>query len=246
MTKRSAVVTGAAQGIGRAIAARLAEQMPVWCIDADTATLQTTVTELGRTGADVRALPCDVSDHEQIRAAWSYIDADDSVVDRLVNNAGIFPRTAALDIEPDEWDRVMDVNLAGSFFMAQHAVRRLVNHDLPGAIVGLGSGQAFAPVPRTAHYSASKAAIVNLTRVLAAEWGPLRVRVNTVVPGLIDTAMPRAVIGDGDISEYAAGFPLRRVGTPDDIASAVLFLLSDAASYITGQALHVNGGSLML
>lgn len=241
------MVTGAAQGIGRAIAARQASSgRRVWCVDLDEAALDGTVAELRATGANVRSAVCDVGSADAVRDAWSRIDAEGDHVTDLVNNAGIFRREAALDVQPQDWDRVLSVNLTGAFFMAQHAARRLFQRSGPGAIVSVASGQAYRPAPRGAAYAASKAGLVNLTRALAAEWGPLGIRVNTVVPGLTDTAQPRAVKGDADFVLAAQSTPLGRLSTPADVAGVVAFLLSEDAASITGQAYAVNGGRVML
>lgn len=164
----------------------------------------------------------------------------------LVNNAGIFARDAALDVTPEDWHRVISINLSGAFFMAQEAARRLVAGNSTGVIVNVASGQAYRPAPRGVAYAASKAGLVNLTRALAAEWGPVGIRVNTVVPGLTDTAQPRAVKSDADFAAAAEATPLRRLSTPDDIAAMVSFLLSADAAGITGQAFAVNGGRVMI
>ena len=247
MTANAVLVTGAAQGIGRAIAARQARSgRRVWCVDVDAAVLDRTVTELRAGGADVRGVVCDVGDPGAVSQAWSRIDAEGDEVTDLVNNAGIFRREAALDVQPEDWHRVLSVNLTGAFLMAQQAARRLVQRGSAGAIVSVASGQAFRPASRGAAYAASKAGLVNLTRALASEWGPLGIRVNTVVPGLTDTAQPRAVKGNADFVLAAQSTPLRRLSTPEDVAGVVAFLLSDDAASVTGQAYAVNGGRVML
>lgn len=247
MTSGAVVVTGAAQGIGRAIAASLAASgRRVWCLDVDAAVLDRTVRDLRAAGADALALPCDVGDPVAIRDAWAGIDADGSPVTALVNNAGIFLRDAALDVTPEDWQRVLSVNLTGGFLMAQETARRLIAGGRQGVIVSVASGQAYRPAPRGVAYAASKAGLVNLGRALAAEWGPLGVRVNTVVPGLTDTAQPRAAKSDADFLAAAETTPLRRLSTPADIAAMVAFLLSDEAASITGQAFAVNGGRIMI
>lgn len=247
MTRGAAVVTGAGQGIGRAIAARVAGTgRLVWCVDLDEEALLQMVQELRAAGGDVRALSCDVGDPAAILRAWDRIDEEGTLVTALVNNAGIFLRDRALDVTPADWQRVLSVNLSGAFFMAQEAAGRLVRADRPGSLVSVASGQAYRPAARGAAYAASKAGLVNLTRALAVEWGPVGIRVNTVVPGLTDTAQPRAVKGDADFVAAAEGTPLRRLSRPEDIAAMVCFLLSDEASSVTGQAFAVNGGRIMI
>lgn len=155
-------MTGAAQGIGRAIAARQARSgRRVWCVDVDEAVLNRTVAELRATRAEVRSAVCDVGNADAVRDAWSRIDAEGDQVTDLVNNAGIFRRETALDVRPEDWDRVVSVNLTGAFLMAQQAARRLVERGAAGAIVSVASGQAFRPAPRGVAYAASKAGLVN-------------------------------------------------------------------------------------
>ncbi len=242
---RHAVVTGAGQGIGEGIARRLgADGWHVWCVDLG-ANAQGVAAAIVEAGGAAVAVGCDLADPSQIARAWARIDAGGGVVTALVNNAGIFPRTPATDIPLEEWNHVLAVNLTGGFLMAQEFARRAIPSG-GGAMVSLASGQAYRPRPLGAHYAASKAAIVNLNRVLAGEWSPQGVRVNSIVPGVVDTAQPRAVMGDEEFEAIAASNPIRRLVTPADLGAAVAFLLSDDAQAITGQVIAVNGGNMML
>jgi NAD(P)-dependent dehydrogenase (short-subunit alcohol dehydrogenase family) len=247
VSRPGVVVTGSAQGIGQGIAERLARDgRRVWCLDVDEAKLMAVVEALRRDGGDVEPLPCDLGDVGAIHGVWDEIRTRDGSVAALVNDAGIFSRVPALEVSVGDWDRVMAVNLRGAFFMAQQAARLMVASATGGIVLSIASGQAFRPSSVGVSYAASKAALVNLTRALATEWGPLGIRVNTVVPGLTDTAQPRAAKGDADFVEAAAATPLRRLGTPADVAALVSFLLSDEAAYVTGQAFAVNGGRVMI
>lgn len=238
-----ALVSGAAQGIGAAIAeALLGEGYRVHAVDVDADKLHSWAA--GRAGVVVH--PVDLAAPAEIEALWAAIDDSGDAVTALVNNAGIFFREPALEVAVDDWDRVIAVNLRGTFLMSQAFARRVVARSGEGAIVSVSSGQAYRPASTGIAYAASKAGISNMSRALAGEWGPHGIRVNTVVPGLTDTAQPRAHKGDADFAAAAAGNPLRRLSTPQDVAAAVTFLLSANASAITGQAIVVNAGRLMI
>lgn len=244
---RAVVVTGAAQGIGRAIAGRLAaDGRPVWCLDIDGDGAEAAAGEIRDGGGRAHALVCDVGDAAAVVGAWQQLDERAGHIAALVNNAGIIDRRPAVDVDADAWDRVLAVNLSGAFRMAQQAARRWITRGEGGAIVSVASGQAYRPAPGQVSYAAAKGGLVNLARALAAEWGPLGIRVNSVVPGLTDTAQPRAAKNDEDFAAAAASTPLRRLSTPADVAGVVAFLLSDDASAVTGQAYAVNAGRVML
>lgn len=238
-----AVVTGAAQGIGAAIAETLLGQgCRVHAVDVAGPALAAWAAGRER----VVTHRADLGDPAAIAELWAELDTSGEPIDALVNNAGIFLREPALEVTVADWDRVLAVNLRGTFLMSQAFARRVVARSGAGAIVSISSGQAVKPSSTGAAYAASKAGISNLTRALAGEWGPLGIRVNTVVPGLTDTAQPRAHKGDADFAAAAASNPLRRLATPAEVADAVAFLLSAQAAAITGQALVVNGGRLMI
>ena len=238
-----ALVTGAAQGIGRALALGLAAAgATVVCSDVRAA--DGTAQAIRDAGQVAYALVLDISVEEQVTGAMAFLD-EIGGIDLLVNNAGIFPRSPVLDLEPAEWDRVMAVNLRGTFLCSRAAAGRMRAQGRGGRIVNVTSGAAFVPTPQSAAYAASKAGIVALTRVLALELAADRVTVNAVAPGLTDTAQPRAFYSEDDLAAFAARIPAGRLGTPEDIVPAVLLLCSDEAAYITGQTLHVNGGLYM-
>ena len=167
----------------------------------------------------------------------------------LVNNAAVFPRAPFLDMAESEWDFVLGVNLKGSFLCAQAAAKRMVAANggvgRKGVIINITSGAAFRGSPRGAHYVSSKAGIVGLTRETALELAPHGIRVNAIAPGLTDTAQPRYGMSEAEISEKAVTIPLTGLTMPDDIADAAVFLASSAASRITGQVIHINGGDYL-
>ena len=165
-------------------------------------------------------------------------------LDVLVNNAGVFPRVEFLAMTEADWDLVVDINLKGSAFAAQAAARTMVAAGIEGSIINLSS-RSLSGTPRGVHYSATKAGVVGLTRAMALALAPHRIRVNAIAPGLTDTAQPRYGNTEAELREMAAAVPLGRMGTPADIAALGVFLASDAASYITGQVHHINGGAYM-
>ena len=237
-----ALVTGAAQGIGRAIALGLAKAgAVVVCSDIDP---PQTTEEIRSLGGTAHAFALDIADEGAVDDAMAFADTIGGI-DILVNNAGIFPRSPVLGLEPGEWDRVMAVNLRGTFLCSRAAATTMRAQGRGGRIVNITSGAAFVPTPQSAAYAASKAGIVAFTRVLALEVAPDRVTVNAVAPGLTDTAQPRSFYSDADLAAFAARIPAGRLGEPDDIVPTVVLLCGDGASYITGQTLHVNGGLYM-
>jgi NAD(P)-dependent dehydrogenase (short-subunit alcohol dehydrogenase family) len=240
------IVTGAAQGIGRAVALRLAakgEHVAVW--DVQTDGVEQTAKLCSEQGATARAWTVDVGEADQVETAVAAFQLEWGAPDGLVNNAGIFPRARALEMKLSEWERVLRVNLTGTFICARAVAARMKEAG-GGAIVNTASGRALAGAATGAHYSATKAGIIALTKSLALDWAGYGIRVNCIIPGLTDTAQPRVEMGDNEL--YAAGsrIPLGRIGQPEDIAAVVAFLLSHDAGYMTGQSVAANGGAIMI
>jgi NAD(P)-dependent dehydrogenase (short-subunit alcohol dehydrogenase family) len=241
------LVTGAQQGIGRAIALRCAAagaDVAINWLD-DEAAAQAVADEIR--GGQRRALTirADVARLGEVEAMVAAVARDLGPIDVLVNNAGVFPRVPFLELAESDWDYVLDVNLKGSCFCAQAVAKRMVAAGRPGAIINLTSGAAYRGSPRGAHYSASKGGVVSLTRQMALELAPHRIRVNAIAPGLTDTAQPRYGSSEEEIAATARAIPLGRIAQPDDIARTAVFLASDEAGFVTGQILHVNGGGYL-
>lgn len=243
---RRVIVTGAAQGIGRAVALHLASPgvaLAVWDVKRDG--VEETAKLCHERGAAARAWTVDVGDADAIEAAVSAFERAWGKPDGLVNNAGIFPRARALDMKLAEWEEVLRVNLTGTFVTARTVAARM--KDLGrGAIVNTASGRALAGAANGAHYAASKGGIIALTKSLALDWAAYGIRVNCVIPGLTDTAQPRVEMGDNELYAAGASIPMGRIGRPEDIAAVVAFLLSDDAGYMTGQSVAANGGAIMV
>ena len=242
-----ALVTGAQQGIGRAIAIECAAagaDIAINWLDDEAAAREVAaaVTAQGRRAVTIQA---DMAKLDDVREMVAAVVAEFGAFDILVNNAGVFPRVDFLAMTERDWDFVHDVNLKGAAFCAQAAAKAMVAAGRPGAIVNITSGAAFRGSPRGVHYVASKGGIVSMTRQMALELAPHRIRVNAIAPGLTDTAQPRYGSSEDEIATMAAANPLGRIAEPEDIARAAVFLASDQAGFVTGHTLHVNGGSYL-
>jgi NAD(P)-dependent dehydrogenase (short-subunit alcohol dehydrogenase family) len=241
-----AVVTGSAQGIGRALSLGLAgEGAAVVVADLNATGAEQTEAEISSSGGRAVAVELDVSDAAQAEAAIRRAHDIYGRLDILINNAAIFPRSPFLEMEEEEWDRVLAVNLKGGFLCSRAAARLMVAQGEGGRIVNLTSGAAFVPSPNGVHYAASKGGVIAFTRALALEMSPHRITVNAIAPGVTNTAQPRIVYSDDDLAVIAQRVPLKRIAEAEDMVPVALFLCSDAAGYITGQTLHVNGGLFM-
>ncbi len=244
-----AMVTGAASGIGRGISLRLAEMGAfVAVLDIDETKGCETATEIEAHGGEAAFLKCDVRSAADCRRAVDTIIKRSHKIDILCNCAGIAIRKDIIDLTEDEWDLALDVTLKGIYLLSREVVPHMIRNG-GGSIINIGSGWSLKGGPRAASYCAAKGGAVNLTRAMAIDHGKHNIRVNCVCPGDVDTPMLRsecAQLGEDReaFMREAANRPLARVGTPDDIANAVLFLASPMSSWITGAALVVDGGGL--
>jgi len=233
---KSLVVTGGSRGIGAQIARQAAAAgYRVGILD-----LESEGAAAGRVASDVDgvALSADICDERSVEAALEQFGA----IDALVNNAGVVRFGTLNEQTVENWRLVVDVNLTGTFIVARAAARRLAERG-GGAIVNITSINGLVPAAYGGAYGATKAAVRLLTEQMAVEWAPSGIRVNAVAPGFIDAGMSEPLYADPETRRVrTAGVPLNRLGSAEDIANAVLFLLSDQASYITGQNLVVDGG----
>ncbi|MGW4350825.1 3-oxoacyl-ACP reductase FabG [Nocardia sp. NPDC004582] len=242
-----AVVTGAARGIGAGTAARLAaDGFAVAIVDLDEAACKDAVDAIAAAGGTAIAVGCNVTDEAQVAAAFERIAAELGSIDVLVNNAGVLRDNLLFKMSVDDWDIVMSVHLKGAFLCSREAQKYMVKQK-SGKIVNTSSVSALGARGQ-ANYSAAKMGIQGLTRTLAMELGPFGINVNAVAPGFIVTEMTDATAARVGVSpeefraEAAKITPLRRVGEPADIANVVSFLVSDDASFVTGQTIYVDGG----
>ena len=242
--QRVAVVTGAASGMGLAIAQRLSEAgHHVALLDVDGAAAEAAAKALSGEG-NAFGVACDVSDRDQVFAAVERARAELGPVGIAVTSAGIDRFENFVDISVESWERMLAVNLSGTFHCLQAVVPDMLEQKW-GRIVTISSSSAQSGAARMAHYVASKGGVVGMTKALALELAPNGITVNTIPPGFILTPMTRRAEERGDlpnIDAIAARTPVRRPGTAEDIAAACAFLCSDDAAYITGQAINVNGG----
>ncbi len=243
MSGRVALVTGASRGIGRAIALRLAAAGATVAAAARGDHAQAVVDEIRAAGGAGDAVPLDVTDRTAVQTAVADLVERHGRLDVLVNNAGITRDQLVLRMKPEDWDAVLDTNLTAAYGCIQ-AVLRVMLKQRSGRIVSVTSVVGQAGNAGQANYAASKAGLIGLTKAVALEVASRNITVNAVAPGFIDTDMTRGLV-EGRTDEWNARIPLKRLGTPEDVAAAVMFLASDEAAYITGHVLAVNGGMYM-
>ena len=242
MKSKTVIVTGASGGTGSAIASLFAEKGcgVVINYNKNESSALSLCAQLREKGADVRTFRADVSDFAQAQALANFAKSEFGSADILVNNAGIAQQKLFTDITDEDFDRMFAVNVKGVFNCCK-AVLPFMIHEKYGRIINISSMWGVCGASCEVHYSASKAAVIGLTKALAKEVGPSGITVNCIAPGLIDTPM-NGNLSPETIAELCDETPVLRIGTPQDVAQAVFFLAQDSASFITGQVLGVDGG----
>lgn len=243
--KKAAFITGGSRGIGRAIAVRLAAEGYAVGIDYlhSQEQAEALVKELRLQGADALAVQGDVADREAITAAIHLVEASLGPIEALVNNAGIAEQSQFQDISDAFWHRIFAVNVDGAF----HTIQAVLPHMIQaksGSIINISSIWGQRGASCEAAYSATKAAVIGLTRSLAMELAPSGIRVNCIAPGVIFTDMVK-VLGDETLAMLAEQTPMGRLGTPEDIAKLAAFLAGESASFVTGQVITADGGFIV-
>jgi NAD(P)-dependent dehydrogenase (short-subunit alcohol dehydrogenase family) len=257
LSGKVAAVTGSGKGIGRSVALRLArEGADLVVTDVELALAEETASEIRRCGQNAHALAVDVVDLSQVEQIPTAAErVFDSPVEIMVNNAGIQQIKDALELTAEDWDLVLDVNARGTLFGMQVAAKAMKEKGR-GTIINMASIMGRNGHPLYAHYAASKAAIISLTKSFALALAPYGIRVNSVGPGIVDTdlwdsmdtqwAELKGLRKGEPKAQRIEQVPLGRAGTPEDVANTVAFLATDEAAYITGECIHISGGSLML
>lgn len=242
LTGKVALVTGAGRGIGRQIALTLAAQNAFVIVNYNGSKdkAEETVSEIKAAGGDAVSYKCNISDFEECQQMITAIIKEYKHIDILVNNAGITRDGLIMKMSEDDYDAVLDTNLKGTFNTIRHMSRYFLKQK-SGRIINISSVSGILGNAGQANYSASKAGVIGLTKAVARELASRGITVNAVAPGFVDTDMTDA-LSDSAKENLISQIPLGRTGKPQDIANAVLFLASDAAGYITGQVLSVDGG----
>ncbi len=236
-----AIVTGAARGLGLSVARSLAEAgAKVALVDVNADLLKEAEEKVRAVGGEAHAFSCDVTDSQRVNQVVEEVVAKWKRLDILVNNAGITRDTLIMRMKDDQWDAVIGINLRGTFLFTRAAARPMMKGQR-GRIINMASVSGLTGNPGQANYSASKSGVIGLTRTVAKELAGRNITVNAVAPGFIATEMT-AALGEEILEQVKARIPLGRLGDPQDVADAVLFLASDAAAFITGHVLTVDGG----
>ena len=244
LQNKVALVTGGAQGIGKTISEELVQNgAHVVLGDVNLEGAQATAEAINNNGGSASAVKIDVSNPAEVKQVFDSILKDKKPIDIMINNAGITRDGLMIRMKEADWDRVLNINLKGTFLCSQQAAKQMMKQK-SGAIVNISSIVGVMGNFGQANYSASKAGVIGLTKTLAREVASRGIRVNAVAPGFIDTEMTR-VLDESVRQKLIEQIPLAKLGLPEDVARCVAFLVSDRSSYITGQVINVNGGMLM-
>lgn len=240
-----ALVTGASSGIGRAIALEYARQGAVVIVNysGNSQGANETIDEITRGGGTAEGIKCDVSDYKEVEAMVSYIIEKYGRIDILVNNAGITRDTLIMKMTPEDFGRVIDINLKGTFNTIQCVSRHMIRQR-SGRIINMASVVGITGNAGQSNYAASKAGIIALTKSAAKEFSARNITVNAIAPGYIKTKMTEC-LGDKVKDDILSKIPMKKEGNPEDIANAALFLALNESNYITGQVINVDGGMVM-
>lgn len=240
---KTALVTGSGRNIGRAIILKLAEEGANVVVNArsNRAEAESVAAEARALGVEALPFLADVSDHQQVTKMFAAAKEKFGGVDILISNAAIRPRKPFTELSMEDWEWVRGVVLDGAFYCAHAALTTMEKNEFGRIVFFTGDG-AFEGATQRAHVSAAKMGVIGLARGLAAEFAPKNIRVNVISPGRIDTTRDMSWYPQGGMAE-TSNIPLRRLGTVDDIASTALFLVTDDCGFLTGQTLHVNGGT---
>ena len=244
LNNKIAIVTGASQGIGKIIAFELAKSgAHVACISRNKKAIESIVDEITINGGQASSFPCDISDSDTLSEIVTEIIKENSRIDILVNNAGITKDSLLMRMSIEQWDDVINTNLKGAFHCTKAVVRYMMKNKF-GRIINITSIVGLTGNAGQANYAASKAGLIGMTKSIAKEVASRGITANCIAPGWIETSMTDKLSGEVK-NEFLSHIPVGRIGSPDDIANAVIFLASDEAGYITGQTITVDGGRII-
>ncbi len=243
-----AVVTGSSRGIGKAIAFAYAREGASVVINGTSvAGAMKVAEEIMATGGKAVAIAGDVSKRSDVKVLVEGAMKAFGALDIFVNNAGIVSQGTFLDLTDEDWDRVISVDLKGTFMGAQEAARQMIKQKSGGRIINMASIAALVGFSGLAHYCAAKGGVIEFTRTIAIELAPYKINVNAIGPGVIDTDMAKGVLDNPNAAKaFLAKIPLGRMGKPEEIASMAVFLACDSSSYVTGETFYVDGGWLTM
>ncbi|WP_201713267.1 SDR family NAD(P)-dependent oxidoreductase [Rossellomorea arthrocnemi] len=243
LKNKLAVVTGAGRGIGRALSIGLAEAgSDVVLLSRTREDLEETADVIEKFGRKAHILPTDVTSREDIRKVMTYIENHDLSIDILINNAGMNIRSAALEATDDEWQKIMDTNLKSAFMMCQEVGKHMKERER-GKIINVASVAGHVALRTGVVYASTKAAMIQMTKVLAMEWGKYNINVNSIGPWYFKTPLTKELLQNQEyVNDILSVTPLKRIGELEELVGPAVFLSSDASNYVTGQTLFVDGG----